>query len=102
MTMSNKTAIMFVTHIFNEEIECQINKLRTETEELASLYVVYQVDKIKPELPDDVRQYGFTIGSLNKLGYTSWGCTIMDGNFHFVLLDFYRQHPEYDYYWLIE
>ncbi|MDD6516761.1 MAG: DUF707 domain-containing protein [Prevotella sp.] len=100
--MSNKTAIMFVTHIFNEEIECQINKLRTETEELASLYVVYQVDKIKPELPDDVRQYGFTIGSLNKLGYTSWGCTIMDGNFHFVLLDFYRQHPEYDYYWLIE
>ena len=41
-------------------------------------------------------------GKLNKLGYTPWGCTIMDGNFHFVLLDFYRQHPEYDYYWLIE
>lgn len=100
--MSNKTAILFVTHIFNGQIERQINKLRTEAEDWASVYVVYQADKVKPYLPEDVRRHAFTIGSLNRQGYTPWGCTIMDGNFHFVLLDFYRQHSEYDYYWLIE
>ena len=100
--MSNKTAILFVTHIYNEEIERQINKLRMEAEGLTSVYVVFQADKVKLDLPKDVRQHAFTIESLNKLGYRPWGCTIMDGNFHFVLLDFYRQHPEYDYYWLIE
>ncbi|MCM1312414.1 MAG: DUF3405 domain-containing protein [Roseburia sp.] len=100
--MSTKTAILFVTHIFNEEIERQINKLNTETVELASLYVVYQADKVKLNLPSNVKQHAFTTHKLNRLGYRSWGCTIMDGNFHFVLLDFYRQHPEFDYYWLIE
>lgn len=100
--MSNETAILLVTHVYNEEIERQINKLRTETEEFASVHIVYQADRINPNLPENVNQHTFTIETLNKLGYTPWGCTIMDGNFHFVLLDFYRQHPEYDYYWLIE
>lgn len=100
--MSTKTAILFVTHIFNEEIERQINKLNTETVEFASLYVVYQADKVKLDLPSNVKRHAFTTSKLNRLGYRSWGCTIMDGNFHFILLDFYRQHPEYDYYWLIE
>lgn len=100
--MSTKTAILFVTHIYNEEIERQIKKLRTEAEDFASVYVVYQADKVRLDLPKDVRQHAFTIDALNKLGYRPWECTIMDGNFHFVLLDFYRQHPEYDYYWLIE
>ena len=100
--MLTKTAILFVTHIYNEEIEHQINKLRAEAEDFASVYVVYQADKVKLSLPEDVKRHAFTIDMLNKQGYTSWGCTIMDGNFHFVLLDFYRHHPEYDYYWLIE
>lgn len=100
--MLTKTAILFVTHIYSEEIEHQINKLRAEAEDFASVYVVYQADKVKLDLPEDVKQHVFTIDILNKLGYTPWGCTIMDGNFHFVLLDFYRTHPEYDYYWLIE
>lgn len=100
--MSTKTAILFVTHVYSEEIEHQINKLRAEAEDFASVYVVYQADKVKLKLPENVKRHAFTIETLNKLGYTPWGCTIMDGNFHFVLLDFYRQHPEYDYYWLIE
>lgn len=100
--MLTHTAILFVTHFFNEEIECQINKLRIEAEEFASVYVVYQADKVELKLPKEVKQHTFTIDTLNKLGYKSWGCTIMDGNFHFVLLDFYRKHPDFNYYWLVE
>lgn len=100
--MSTNTAILFVTHIFNKDIEHQIDKLSTEAKEFASLYVVHQADKVKLELTPSIKQHAFTTYKLNKLGYRSWGCTIMDGNFHFILLDFYRHHPEYDYYWLIE
>ena len=100
--MTTQTAILFVTHIYNKEIEHQINKLRSEASDFASVYVVYQADKVHLELPENVRRQAFTMETLNGLGYTPWGCTIMDGNFHFVLLDFYRQHPDYDYYWLIE
>lgn len=100
--MKPHTALLFVIHIFNEAIKDQIKKLRTEAGEFASVYIVYQADKVELNLPMDVKQHAFTIQGLNKLGYTSWGCTIMDGNFHFVLLDFYRNHPEYDYYWLVE
>lgn len=100
--MSINTAVLFVTHIHNEEIERQINKLQTEAEEYASVYVVYQADKVKLSLPEPVKLHAFTIQQLNRLGYRSWGCTILDGNFHFVLLDFYRQHPNFDYYWMVE
>ena len=100
--MTTHTAILYVTHLFNEEIKSQINKLHIEAKEFASVYVVYQADKVEFQLPEDVKRHAFTIESLNKLGYTPWGCTIMDGNFHFVLLDFFRKHPNFDYYWLIE
>ena len=34
-----KTAILFVTHIYNEDIERQIIKLHEETKDFATLYV---------------------------------------------------------------
>ena len=84
--MKPHTALLFVTHIFNEAIKDQIKKLRTEAGEFASVYIVYQADKVELNLPMDVKQHAFTIQGLNKLGYTSWGCTIMDGNFHIGFL----------------
>lgn len=97
-----KTAILYVTHLYNNAIELQIQKLQKEIENLATLYVVYQADNVQLEAPEGVRSHAFTIRDLNKLNYTPWGCTIMDGNFHFVLLDFYLKNPEFDYYWLVE
>ena len=39
-----KTAILFVTHIYNEDIERQIIKLHEETKDFATLYVGFQAD----------------------------------------------------------
>lgn len=97
-----KTAILFVTHIYNEDIKRQIVKLYEETKDFATLYVGFQADKVRITLPDGIRSFPFTVKELNRLGYRSWGCTLMDGNFHFVMLDFYLKHTGCDYYWLIE
>lgn len=45
--MKPHTALLFVTHIFNEVIKDQIKKLRTEAGEFASVYIVYQADKVE-------------------------------------------------------
>lgn len=96
------TAILFTTHINNEAITRQILKLRDETKEFGNFYVSYQADKLFMQMPTGVNAFPFTIQELNQLGYTPRGCSLMDGNFHFVLLNFFRNFPVYDYYWLIE
>ena len=50
-----KTAILFVTHIYNEDIERQIIKLHEETKDFATLYVGFQADKVRITLPDGIR-----------------------------------------------
>ncbi|MCM1511137.1 MAG: DUF3405 domain-containing protein [Clostridium sp.] len=97
-----KTAILYVTHVYNDDIEHQIQKMYQETKEFATLYLVYQYDNMRMGIPEHIPVHSFTIRSLNELHYTPWGSTIMDGNFHFVLLDFYLKHPDFDYYWLVE
>ncbi len=97
-----KTAILYVTHIYNEEIERQIVKLRDGSQTLAALYIGFQSEKLQLTPPGGINVFPFSIRELNGLGYRPWGCTLMDGNFHFVLLDFYLNHPGYDYYWLVE
>lgn len=68
----------------------------------ADLFIGYQADKVQPSLSKGVNLFPFTIKDLNRLGYRAWGCTLMDGNFHFVMLEFFRRNPEFDYYWLVE
>ena len=97
-----KTAILFVTHVMNGGIKREIEKLREGSAGLADFYVGYQADGIPPEMPEGVRAFPFTLRDLNLLGYRSWGCRLMDGNFHFVPLYFYSRFPDYDYYWLVE
>lgn len=96
------TAIIFTTHVENDAVKRQILKLRDETKDAGEFYVGYQADKLSMRMPDGVKAFPFTIRGLNQLGYHPRGCSLMGGNFHFVLLDFFRHFPSYDYYWLVE
>jgi hypothetical protein len=97
-----KNAILFVTHKYNEEIEKEIKKIRDDMKVKADMFVVYQSEQLVIPQIDGVQMFPFTIDDLNSLEYCAWGCTIMDGNFHFVILNFFRQFAGYDNYWLIE
>lgn len=97
-----RTALLFVTHLYNDDIRIQIEKLRDEMTDGTDVFVVYQSEKLAIPQINGVNMFPFTIDELNELEYRAWGCTIMDGNFHFVILNFFKQFPIYDNYWLIE
>lgn len=96
-----KKVILLTTHIDNAFVRMQINKLKIETTN-ADIYVMYQADYCNPHFEDCVLSYSFTIDSLNALNYNPIAETIVPGSNHFAVLQFYHDHPEYDYYWNIE
>ena len=88
-----RTALLFVTHLYNDDIRIQIEKLRDEMTDGTDVFVVYQSEKLAIPQINGVNMFPFTIDELNELEYRAWGCTIMDGNFHFVILNFFKQFP---------
>lgn len=99
-----KTAIIFVTHIINDNIREQIIKLYEETKNFATLYIVHQSNllQLHEKFNENILCFSFSIEELQDLGYKTIGSTLMEGNFHLVLLNFYLKNYLYDYYWFIE
>ena len=98
-----KSVILYATHILNDYVLGQIKKLHDETKEIVDMYVLLQKDYLDPaDVPSDVSVYPFSIDSLNSLEYEPWSNTIVPGSNHFQVLQFYKEHPIYDYYWNIE
>ena len=64
MSIHHNTAILFVTHIFNEEIKKQIDKLEKEAGDFATVYVVYQADRVELELPESINRHACPVGFL--------------------------------------
>jgi len=96
-----KIVILFTTHILNEYVHQQYQKLYNDLATYADVICLLQTDT-PLSIPSDMNYYSFTIDSLNMLGYESYAETIVPGSNHFPLLQFYRDNPTYDYYWNIE
>lgn len=96
-----RNVILFATHMDNAYVRQQIKKLKAEVRN-ADFYVLYQADVCKVQTIDDIQSYPFTIDSLNALNYNPIAETIVPGSCHFSVLQFFRDHAEYDYYWNIE
>ncbi|UGU15235.1 DUF3405 domain-containing protein [Sinomicrobium kalidii] len=55
-----------------------------------------------PENLSSLPIFCFTDNILSDLGYISLGSELVPGNNHFPVLKFFRNFPDYDYYWYIE
>lgn len=97
-----RTAILFITHIYNEEINQQVDKLRNETRNMADLYVCQQTDLCGADVSEQSGLFLYTPDDLNELNCNVWECSMPGGNVHLVMLSFFRLHPRYDHYWVIE
>ena len=101
----NKVAVLFVSHIINDDIVARYEKLRHELPPNHELFWAFDAeggDKAQAlAYSNQVRFFFFDSAMLNALGYTAI-TTTMIGSLNFVMQRFGLDHPEYDYYWIVE
>lgn len=97
-----KIAVVYITHVYNKAIEEQLLLLQAAIQNSATLFVAYQEEAVRPSLPEGILPFGFTVRELNLLGVRTWKCSMQDGNSHTIMLDFFKIHSDFDYFWFIE
>jgi len=98
---NSRQAIIFFTHLFDHSIELRYQKLKSDVGELAEIFILAQLGTC---IPDQylAETYFFDYQHLRSGAAQVIGDRIIPGNVHLVVLDFYRNHPGFDYYWFIE
>lgn len=98
-----KTAILFQSHLVSGPIVEECHRIRQATENFGHVFFLYhrQSDAIPPLLKDQTL-YTVSDDSLTALNYPMIGEKLLPGHAQFPLLQFFRDRPEFDYYWLIE
>lgn len=98
-----KDVILFATHIMSDEVLRRFRLLQTAIDKETDIYILYHKQKGEvPLLVDNAKYYFFTTQSLKKLKYTPIEKTLIPGSNHFPLLQFYKDFPDFEYYWNIE
>lgn len=101
----NKVAVLFVSHIINDDIVARYEKLRHELPPNHELFWAFDAeggDKAQAlAYSNQVQFFFFDSAMLNALGYTAITYTMI-GSLNFVMQRFGLDHPEYDYYWIVE
>lgn len=104
-SITQKQAVLLMSHFFNARIEEKYNRL---TEELSpDLYDVSLLlnlnDKEEAKtIPSYIHLCVYDVADLNSLGYTPIFESLLPGSCHFPVLHFYKDNPEFSYYWFIE
>ena len=102
---SDQPVFLFVTHLFSNEVISEFKKIQQATKDLGPSLILYHAwnkEKINPKILK-LPHYICTDASLSKIGYPTYSSTrsLTPGSSHFLLIDFYRQHP-FKNYWFIE
>lgn len=94
-------AILFVSHVFDRTILDRLEKLSEQTADFGTLFVYADVHG---ENPGDVngRVERFDFEAIRREYPRILGTTLVPGNCHLPLLHFFKCHPQFQYYWVIE
>lgn len=65
-------------------------------------FAYHQHEDSLPNALEELNTFSFTNSILHELGYSPIEERLLPGSNHFPLLKFYREHPDYDYYWMVE
>jgi hypothetical protein len=94
-------AVVFFTHLFDHSIELRYRKLKSDSGELAQIFILAPLGTSIPDQYSD-ETYFFDYDRMRSGAARVIGDQLIPGNVHLVALDFYRNHPGFDYYWFIE
>ncbi|NII83152.1 beta-1,6-N-acetylglucosaminyltransferase [Pedobacter sp. SG908] len=96
--------VAFLTNKKDIRILDEYHRLKTQISGLSDVTMLYH--KTDEKLLDnellDIAPYTFTDKIFTELGYQTFRHSELDGSNHFPLIKFFRDFPEYDYYWYIE
>jgi hypothetical protein len=96
--------VAFLTNKNDIRILSEYNRLKTQITGLSAITMLYhkaQNKSLNNELLDIV-PYTFSDEIFEELGYRTLQHSELDGSNHFPLIKFFRDFPEYDYYWYVE
>jgi Protein of unknown function (DUF3405) len=95
--------LLFLTHQLDETTIAEYHKISQAVTPDDPTYLLFHSQPDNgPTQPFSGGLNPFTDEDLDALGYPMFRTTIVPGSGHFPLINFARQHPDYDYYWIIE
>ncbi len=100
--MHRPIVYLFATHELNDVILNRYRLLRDTVKDTGDVFLLLHQMDDKIIIPKDVYYYSFTLESLAILNYTPIAETLVPGSNHFPLFLFYKDYPQYEYYWYIE
>jgi hypothetical protein len=102
MERSNQ-AFLFLSHSASSKVIKEYRSIRRAIAGMGKSFFVYhnRSTGIPQSLPGD-ELYLFSDESLAELNYRLAGTSFFPGNVGFMLMQFFRNNPDFDYYWRIE
>jgi hypothetical protein len=95
--------VLYLCHLRSKGAAQECRRICDAVRPAADVWLLYHSNgKSAPLDVSGTRVYPFTDESLSALSYVRFASTIVPGSCHFPVLQFFRDHPDYDYYWLIE
>lgn len=107
MEINNINAVLFVTHIINNEVLDRYYELDRDVKDIGKLFLLLHREEDENNIPqsefsENITPYIFNIDSLDKLDYEPIEETITPGSNHFATLQFFLDNPDFEHYWVIE
>jgi hypothetical protein len=102
MDRSNQV-FLFLSHSVSGQVVEEYGNIRRAIEGMGNSFFLYhnRCNEAPPGLPWH-ELYLFSNESLSKLNYPMIGPSLTPGHVGFPLLQFFRDNPDFDYYWVIE
>lgn len=102
-----RQAILFLTNHSDSVVVEGIRQLMQTASACQDVYILFNLDDEEHLIPKELLAtgasvYTFSSSILYEMGYRPLGDSLVYGNCHFPALKFYKSHPSYDYYWIIE
>lgn len=98
-----KSTYLYLTNYLNQSVKSEYTKIKNAVDETDDVLLLYNY---KNEIPEQLHGYNYHAFNFQELKdldlplYTSH--SIVPGNTHLPLIDFYKKNPAYKYYWVIE
>ncbi|MBE5320740.1 DUF3405 domain-containing protein [Pedobacter sp. MR2016-19] len=96
--------VAFLTNKNDIRILGEYNRLKTQITGLSDITMLYHKGQDKPLDSEllNIAPYVFSDEIYEGLGYQTMRHAELDGSNHFPLIKFFRDFPEYDFYWYVE